>query len=189
MKSILSLLFIAITSLTFANNPIKETKTVDVIKSEIKWVGKKVLGSHDGQIKLQSGELQFEKGKLIGGTLIIDMNTITCTDLQGDTADKLVGHLNSDDFFGVSDHPTARLSIIKVTPKDGNVYTIDANATIKGITQAIQFDAIVGDNSATATISIDRTKHNIKYGSGSFFDNLGDKTIYDEFEMQVDLRF
>jgi hypothetical protein len=40
---------------------------------------------------------------------------------------------------------------------------------------------------AIATIRIDRTKYDIKYGSKSFIEGIGDKAIDDEFEMQVNL--
>ena len=32
------------------------------------------------------------------------------------------------------------------------------------------------------------TKHDIKYGSGSFFDDLGDRMIYDEFTLKIHLQ-
>ena len=44
-------------------------------------------------------------------------------------------------------------------------------------------------NNATATMTIDRSEFNIRYGSGSFFENLGDKTIYDEFDLEVNLTY
>ena len=44
-----------------------------------------------------------------------------------------------------------------------------------------------GKPTATAKITLDRTDFDVRYGSGSFFDNLGDKTIYDEFDRQVSL--
>jgi hypothetical protein len=41
----------------------------------------------------------------------------------------------------------------------------------------------------TTAFKVDRTKYDIKYGSGSFFDNLGDKAISDDFELAVALKF
>ena len=48
-------------------------------------------------------------------------------------------------------------------------------------------DAVTG-NEATAKVIIDRSKHDIRYGSNSFFDNLGDKAIYNDFELDVTLK-
>jgi len=122
----------------------------------------------------------------------IDMTSIASTDLQGEYADKLVGHLKSDDFFGVATYPTAKFAITKVVSR-GKVgdYKVTGNLTIKETTKEIRFNVNV-DNStsvpvATADITIDRSDFNVKYGSGSFFDNLGDKTIYDEFDLGLKL--
>lgn len=166
--------------------------TVNTSDSNVQWKGYKVTGEHYGVVNIQSGTLQFEDGALTGGSFVIDMSTITCLDLQGKMADKLVGHLKSDDFFGVANHPTANFEITKVvsrgTPGD---YKITGNLTIKETTKEIKFLANVtetdGNAMATADIQIDRSEFDVRYGSGSFFDGLGDKTIYDEFDMKIKL--
>ncbi|MFT6334413.1 MAG: polyisoprenoid-binding protein YceI [Saprospiraceae bacterium] len=192
MKNLIFVLFTLVSfSLTAANdNPTPITKSVNVETSVINWTGKKVTGQHSGDIKIKEGSLSFEGGKLIGGSFVIDMNSMKCTDLQGKSAKKLEGHLMSDDFFGIPNHPTATLEITKVkeSKKSGN-YEVTANITIKGITKTIIFETTVGANNATANVIINRTDFDIKYGSGSFFDNLGDKTIYDDFELALDLKF
>ena len=66
---------------------------------------------------------------------------------------------------------------------------VTADVTIKGITKSITFVAEVDKGSASANIVIDRTDFDVRYGSGSFFDNLGDKTIYDDFELVVSLKY
>ena len=173
-------------------NPVTngDTKTVNVEESTITWTGKKVTGSHTGTINLQSGNLDFENGALVGGSFTIDMNTIVCTDLGEGGARKLEGHLKSDDFFGVAENPTAGLTITGVEAgEEAGTYNITADITIKGITKPISFTANVGESNATATVTIDRSEFNVRYGSGSFFDNLGDKTIYDDFELVLDVKF
>jgi len=165
-----------------------EKKTVDVNKSKIEWTGEKLTGSHNGTIQLKNGYLMMEDEEITGGKFIIDMNTITVTDLSGESKEKLEGHLNSDDFFGVNNFSTATLEI-KNAAKKGNVYGITGDLTIKGKTNPITFDLKMQGNSATTTLTIDRTKYGIRYGSGSFFDNLGDNTIYDEFKLDVSLKF
>ncbi|HJW30690.1 MAG TPA: YceI family protein [Saprospiraceae bacterium] len=159
--------------------------------STIAWKAKKVTGQHHGSVGLKEGTLQMKKGVLSGGHFTIDMATIKDLDMQGEYAQKLERHLKSDDFFNVEQYPTATLIILKSTPKGENNFTIDANLTIRGITQPIQFDAtVIPDGkkiNATATMTIDRSLYNVKYGSGKFFDNLGDKTIDDHFNLDISL--
>ena len=169
-----------------------KTLEVDITNSQIKWEGKKVTGSHEGTIQLQSGSLDFDKGTLKGGAFVVNMTTIEVTDLQGKGATDLKGHLSSKDFFGISEFPTATFKSTSVSPTaTAGEYTINGDITIKGITQALTFKAQVNmqGKSAVATgkITIDRTKFGIRYGSGSFFENLGDKTIYDNFDLNVSL--
>lgn len=160
---------------------------VKVKKSTVEWKGEKVVGSHEGTISLKSADLIYEKKNLKGGNFVMDMSTIVCTDLSGDYKNNLEGHLKSDDFFGVEKFPTASLNIIKVAKIKANQYKISAKLTIKGMSKTIEFTALEKNNSLNATLKIDRTDFNINYGSGSFFDNLGDKMIYDEFEIKVSL--
>ena len=129
-----------------------------------------------------------ENGNLTRGKFEIDMTTIRCTDLSGDSQAKLEGHLKSDDFFGVKNYNTATLVAKNFIPngREGE-YKVIADLTIKGITKEIKFYANVGENNATADITVDRTEFDVRYGSGSFFDNLGDKTIYDNFDLTVNL--
>jgi len=134
--------------------------------------------------------LQMDHGKLKGGSFIIDMSTITVTDLKaGQGKEKLEGHLNSDDFFGVETNPEAILKITQIMGLGKGKYKVQADLTIKGKTESISFDANVEKNMATAEITIDRTKFDVKYGSGSFFDDLGDNMIYDDFVLNVNLAF
>jgi polyisoprenoid-binding protein YceI len=153
------------------------------------WKGYKVTGSHEGTIAIKSGYLNFNKDKLTGGAFVIDMSTITNTDLEGEYKGKLEGHLKSDDFFGVDKYPTASLIFTKIKPTGKNSYKVTGDITIKGITETVSFDLSVYGNKANASLKIDRTKFDVRYGSTSFFDGLKDKAIYDEFDLVVDLEF
>lgn len=194
--SILSVLLAAIAMIGMSfSNPVegsKERRSISVAESNIVWNGYKVTGSHTGTIQLESGALEFDGDKLTGGNFVIDMASIACTDLEGEWNEKLVGHLKSDDFFGIKQHPTATFEITQVVSrgKPGE-YKIVGDLTIKDITKEIKFQADVedmGDKAkAVAEIVVDRSEYNVRYGSGSFFDNLGDKTIYDEFDLQINL--
>lgn len=165
---------------------------VDTNNSVIVWKGYKVTGQHTGTVKVKNGNLQLTDGKLTGGSFEIDMNSITDTDMEPEYAAKLVGHLKSDDFFGVSKFPTAKFVITRAIPQDtkGN-YKIIGNLTIKETTKEVKFPATVAEQNgkvtATGQLKIDRSEYNVRYGSGSFFDDLGDKTIYDEFDLNVSL--
>jgi len=168
--------------------------TVNTASSTIDWIGRKVVGQHNGKIKIQSGHLLTKDGVLTGGNITIDMKTITCEDLTDpDYNKKLIGHLTSADFFSVSKFPTALLNITRVLKLTNrpNEYTVTADLTIKGITKSITFPATfkAAGNSfeGNASITIDRTLWDIKYGSSSFFDGLGDKAIKNEFELNVNI--
>lgn len=166
-------------------------KEVDVQASTVEWTGKKITGaSHTGNIHLKEGFLNItEEGRLTGGEFVMDMNTIVVTDLTGEYKTKLENHLNDDDFFGVDNYATSKLIITNVDLKEGNNYEVTGNLTIKGKTEPITFDMEVNEGTATAKVLIDRTKFGIRYGSGSFFSNLGDNTINNNFTLDVNLKF
>lgn len=182
---------LAISFTTFGQSDVQGSaaaKGVDVDNSIVTWEGKKVLGKHSGNIKIKSGTLLFENDLLVGGEIQIDMTTINTTDLEGEMAGKLNGHLASPDFFDVENNPTASFLISKVaskgTPGD---YKLIGEMTIKGITNTEKLYVNLTDNNAKGSLTLDRTDYNVRYGSGSFFDKLGDNTIYDEFELSINL--
>ena len=176
---------------------VAQTFNIDAEKSTMAWVGEKVTGQHNGVISIKSGSFMAEDGKM-GGQFVIDMTSIVVKDIPMDNEynGKLTGHLKSADFFNVSESPEAKFEITKVLPykaKEGEManYKVTGNLTIKGITNEISFPAMIemadGKFSAKAKTSIDRSRWDIRYGSGSFFDNLGDKLIYDDFHLEINL--
>ncbi|MEM1322944.1 MAG: YceI family protein [Bacteroidota bacterium] len=197
MKSRLSLIGL-LAALVFAGFAFTEPTTdavalnVDTNASQVIWKGYKVTGSHEGTVQLKNGSLDYDNGQLTGGSFEIDMTTINCTDLQGDYKGQLEGHLKSADFFGVENYPTAKFVITKVISrgKPGD-YKITGNLTIKETTKEVKFQTTVNESGAAKTakgkLTIDRSEFDVRYGSGSFFDNLGDKTIYDEFDLEFTL--
>ncbi|WP_411767774.1 YceI family protein [Winogradskyella sp. A3E31] len=188
MKKNSKLGIIAILALLFMSFSLLKDVPVNVDESKIVWNGYKVTGEHEGTISLKSGHLNFDDENLTGGSFVIDMTSITVTDLSGGGKAKLEGHLKSDDFFGVEKHPEAKFVINKAT-KNGDSYDVTGDLTIKGITNPISFTMAVNGNIATAALKVDRAKYDVKYGSSSFFDNLKDKAIYDEFDLNVTLKF
>lgn len=165
-----------------------QKSTVNTEKSTVEWVGKKIGGQHNGNIKLKSGSLELKDGNIAGGEFVIDMNSMTCLDLEDEGYNqKLIGHLKSDDFFGVATYPTATFKVTKATPfKDGKA-KVSGNITIKGKTEPISFDVVKKENTYSASIDVDRSKFDVRYGSTSFFDSLGDKAIDDIFNLNVKL--
>ena len=185
---ILSLAFFTLMSFTTVMH--QDHVKVNTINSTVKWKGSKVTSSHEGNIKLSSGKLILDHGKLVGGEFEIDMTTIVNTDIEDkEYRQKLEGHLKNEDFFNVNEFKTASLIITTVKLIEESSYELQANLTIKGITHEIKFNADVKIKGtaflAIAKIKIDRTKWDIKYNSGSFFDGLGDYLILDEIEFDV----
>ena len=190
-KSTFSLVLTLAFGVAALANPVDgEKKEVKTDASKVTWKAYKVTGSHNGTVDLKSGALMFDdSGKLTGGEFEVDMTSITVTDLEGEYKGKLEGHLKSDDFFSVANHPTSKLVFTKVKAVGKNSYEVTGDLTIKGITKPVTFDVSIYGSKATATMKIDRAEYDVRYGSGSFFENLGDKTIYDEFDLVVDLEF
>lgn len=156
--------------------------------SSLKWKGKKVTGEHFGSINIEDGSVTFEDGNLVSGKFSVDMTSITVEDIEDEENNaKLTGHLKSDDFFDVENHNNATLV---VTAVDGN--TVKAALTIKGITNDVKFPITVEETEdavvVTGNLEVDRTLYNVKYGSGKFFDDLGDKMIYDTFYLDFKMK-
>jgi polyisoprenoid-binding protein YceI len=188
IKNTVTLVMVAFMTFSFTTLE-GDKKDIKVDSSKVVWKGYKVTGSHEGIISIASGHLNFDKDVLTGGSFEIDMSTIKVTDLEGEYKGKLEGHLKSDDFFGVTKFPSASLSFTKVESTGKNSYKVTGDITIKGKTETVLFDLSVYGNKANASLKIDRTKFDVRYGSTSFFDGLKDKAIYDEFDLVVDLEF
>ncbi|WP_428658726.1 YceI family protein [Runella sp.] len=200
MKTIKMIASVLVAGMMMINSAIATEKTaskkavsfkVDASKSAVKWHAKKVTGEHFGTINLANGVLTVDGTKITGGSFEIDMTSIKCDDITdaGYNA-KLVGHLKSEDFFSVEKNPKAIFKITKAEGSGAN-YTLTGDLTIKGITQSVSFPATVKADAkgvtATSKITLDRTKWDIRYGSKSFIPNIGDKAIYDDFDLDVTL--
>ncbi|MGQ1786659.1 MULTISPECIES: YceI family protein [unclassified Saccharicrinis] len=181
-------LLFAVTALLVASSTFAQTYQVDASRTSIKWEGKKIGGTHNGDIKLKEGSFTVQGNQITAGTFLIDMSTITNADIESDEyRKKLIGHLKSDDFFGVEKFPTAQLKITGSTTFKNNVAKVTGDLTIKENTHPIEFEVTKSGNKYTTTLIVDRAKYDVRYGSKSFFDNLGDKVIYDDFTLDVNL--
>ncbi|WP_372650374.1 YceI family protein [Draconibacterium sp.] len=165
-----------------------QKKEVKQEASLVKWTGKKIGGSHHGEINVKSGYFEFKNDNIVGGEVVIDMNSITNKDLDNEEYNqKLVGHLKSDDFFGVEKYPTSKFVVTKATKFVNSKASITGKLTIKENTEEITFDVVKDGNAYNAEVEIDRAKFDVRYGSNSFFDNLGDKAINDIFTLEISL--
>lgn len=169
---------------------------VDPTASRLLWTGKKLTGEHTGNVGLKEGTIIMNGKDLGAADVVIDMATITCIDLEGGSADKLVGHLKSPDFFNVEEHPTVAFKTTRIdaipdaTPGKPN-YRVTGELTIKGITHPNTFDCIVWKDGeavrAVANLVFDRAKYDIRFRSGTFFPDLGDKVIDDQVSITFDV--
>lgn len=169
---------------------------MDLSKSSIKWIGKEITTKeHFGALKFSKAQLEFNGDVLTGGEFTVDMTTLDVQDLSGGGKQRLEGHLRSDDFFSVDKHQTSYLKINEVLPPelsrieaDNNSFEVSGELTIKGITQPIVFTLKpVSDQSYVADLTFDRSDYNVRFRSGSFFENLGDKLILDDIKLEVTL--
>lgn len=191
MKSVLLIVSIFSSVITYTQD--SQTRyVVTVTKSKVEWTGKKLTGEHYGEIKLASGELIFSKEKLVAGKFDMNMTSITCTDISDAKSNKrLVDHLKSEDFFSVNRYPLSQFVITSVKYKATNEYGVTGDLTIKGKTHAVTFSVkfrnVNNEMHAEATMTFDRSKYDVKFGSQSFYENLGDKLVYDDVDISINL--
>ncbi len=166
--------------------------------SEVAWEGRRITGGgHDGTIGIRSGEIYVYDGSLLAGYVEIDMTRIVVLDIEDpDMNARLKGHLESDDFFSVADYPVARLDIasfeaLEDAGQDEPNYRVNGNLTIKGITHGMAFDATIdmleGRITGMADFTFDRSRYDVRFGSGRFFENLGDNLILDDVFMTINI--
>ena len=190
LKNVIKLLAITLLSATMLQ---AVGYNVDKDATKIKWHAEKVTGEHDGYVSIKSGSLDVENGMIEDGEFVIDMKSITNTDIEDEGyRSKLENHLKSEDFFSVEKYPEAKFVITSVKKK-GDKQLVTGKLTIKGITHevTIPVKVTVSQDVVTAmgNLTIDRSKYNVQFRSKSFFDieALGDKMIYDEFTINLHL--
>ncbi len=164
----------------------------DVNASTVKWVGRKIGFSHNGTLDLAEGYLNVHNDVISDGSFKMKMTTIkdeSLTDAKDNK--KLEGHLKSKDFFYVKKYPQSNFNINTIEHSNGNSYLIKGDLTIKGITHPLEYPANIDIKDNTINVhgemKFDRTLYDIRFKSGSFFENLGDKLIYDDIEIEVNL--
>lgn len=190
MKIIISSILLMFSAFTMLEN--SAPVTVNKSESTITWNAKKVTGEHYGKVPISDANLDYSNGKITGGSFVMNMVDLTVEDItDANSNKKLTDHLKSDDFFSVAKFNTSNFKITEAKSSNGKDYTITGNLTIKGVTNPVTFPATVsvegGKIVANGDITFDRTKYDIKYRSGNYFEDLADKMIYDDVTLKVKL--
>tara|TARA_B100000886_G_scaffold37948_1_gene23553 strand:+ start:555 stop:1109 length:555 start_codon:yes stop_codon:yes gene_type:complete len=181
MKNLFITIFLLINFNLFSQN-----YDIDLDKSKIKWIGKEITtSSHYGTLKFVEGEIKLQS-EAVSGKVIVDMESLSVDDLTGGSKARLEGHLRSDDFFSVSSHKSSTIEVTS-SKKNGDDFDVDGVLTIKGISHPISFVLSVDNKVATSKLTFDRSKYDVRFRSGTFFENLGDKLILDDIELEVEL--
>ncbi len=161
---------------------------IETTQSQITWTGREVsTHSHYGTLDFVSGTFEISNGSIVNGQFIVDMTSINNQDMEGDSKARLEGHLKSDDFFSVESYPTAAISINSSELISDGKWNVSADLSIKGFTHPVNFEMISSEDGWSANLVFDRSKYDVRFRSGSFFENLGDKLIYDDIELSINL--
>ena len=161
---------------------------IETSQSQITWTGREVsTSSHYGTLDFVSGNFEISNGAIVNGEFIVDMTSINNQDMEGDSKARLEGHLKSDDFFSVESYPTAAISINSSELISDGKWNVSADLSIKGFTHPVNFEMISSEDGWSANLVFDRSKYDVRFRSGSFFENLGDKLIYDDIELSINL--
>jgi|TARA_B100000482_G_scaffold174024_1_gene142241 polyisoprenoid-binding protein YceI len=201
MKKLIALLmFVSLVSCNMNSNKTAETNdvamtaadaTYNIVQDEssLMWTGREVsTSSHYGTINFTSGQFEIADGLISQGEFLVDMTSITVQDLTGGSKERLEGHLRSDDFFSVESFPTAHLYISSSEVISNGKWMVNGFLTIKDISHPVLFEMVNTEDGWNANLVFDRSKYNVKFRSGTFFENLGDKLIYDDIELKINLK-
>ena len=201
MKKLIALLmFVSLVSCNMNSNKTAETNdvamtaadaTYNIVQDEssLMWTGREVsTSSHYGSINFTSGQFEIADGLISQGEFLVDMTSITVQDLTGGSKERLEGHLRSDDFFSVESFPTAHLYISSSEVISNGKWMVNGFLTIKDISHPVLFEMVNTADGWNANLVFDRSKYNVKFRSGTFFENLGDKLIYDDIELKINLK-
>ena len=193
-------MFVSLVSCNMNSNKTEDTNdatitaadaTYNIVKDEssLVWTGREVsTSSHYGSINFTSGQFEIADGLISQGEFLVDMTSINVQDLTGGSKERLEGHLRSDDFFSVESFPTAHLYISSSEVVSNGKWMVNGFLTIKDISHPVMFEMANTNDGWNANLVFDRSKYNVKFRSGTFFENLGDKLIYDDIELKINLK-
>ena len=165
-----------------------QESSINLESSNIRWYGEQITGKeHFGDLKFKAGNIIIKDNNVVSGEFIVDMTSMSVEDLSGGMKEKLEGHLSSDDFFSIKNFTESKLVITENTGVTDDVQSLNGTLTIKDIEHPIAFTMSLAGGAAKSDLIFDRSKYNVKFRSGNFFENLGDKLILDDIKLEVSL--
>ena len=163
---------------------------LDTSSSKLKWTGTEITSkTHYGSLIFKSGTITMKNNKPDKGEFVVDMTTLKNEDVPEAYRGRLEGHLKSDDFFSVEKFPKAVLKINSSSFLNSEKYNLEGDLTVKGMTHPISLSITTMKNKWIANLTFDRSKYDVRFRSGTFFENLGDKLIYDDIIIESELIF
>ncbi len=172
------------------------TYVADADGSQIEWEAGKLTGNHTGYLNIAKGFINLnENNEIEGGEFVIDMSTITVTDLEGEQKGNLEAHLKGTvegkegDFFNINKYPEGRFVVTGMEVVDGKTW-MQGNLTLKENTRNVKFPinmSLDGDKMILQSeeFTINRTEWDVNFRSKSVFPNVGDLVIFDDIEIAV----
>jgi len=164
--------------------------------STVTWKGDKLIGdSHEGLVQVKQGNMTIQRDGRMSGKVIIDMTSITNTDIKDKSASDLVGHLKAEDFFNVAKFPTAELTIKSEDVSRDGPFKSKAKLTLLGKTNDVKVKGEFTELKSglvqfDGEFLFDRTDFGLTYGSkGSFADLAKDRVIQDDVTIRTAIQF
>ena len=171
-----------------SNMPGDGQYTMNLDQSIIQWQGSKATVTESGTVPFRSCIFDVRDSRLVSGNVVVEMNGIKVTSIEGLGARNLGKHLREEDFFDVAEYPTAAFTFDKGRTDGRGNLVLEGKLNIKGISKPATATLSFGSSDpvvASVNMSFDRADFNVRYGSGSFFDNLGDDLISDQVHLKM----
>jgi len=130
---------------------------VNKAQSKVNWHATKPTGTHDGTIGIYLGKLNLQGKKLVGGYVLIDMQSLQVTDLTSPDKEKLENNLKGDNFFDTGRFAVARFDITGVDYVDATdlrKVMISGNLNMHGIIKKISFKTGIQKNTGQEFIAV-----------------------------------
>jgi polyisoprenoid-binding protein YceI len=162
------------------------TLAIDTTESQVLWRANKVTAEHFGEVGITSGTILVSgEGKITGGNFTVDLNSLEVQDLEGDSKERLTGHLKNEDFFDVPNHPTASFEITSVTEDStANNLVVAGNLTMRGVTKNITFNATVTESTPESVVA-DADFNVAREDWGLNYQGKADDLISKEFNLRI----
>ena len=109
------------------------TFQVDKAHSEVDFQVRHLITKVRGRFTDYSGAIEFDQGNPAHSKVDFTIQSASI-----DTAEpKRDAHLRSDDFFAAETFPTLTFTSTKITPRRGDLYDVEGDLTIRGITKRV----------------------------------------------------